>query len=178
MSNIIPHFCHVRTVTVNEKGRLLCSCKHFERCAYPCRHQAAVTQVKDSDYPGFSHHDCGVQWWKKNVHHGLRGKEETSQLDGELMQLLQLDVLGPKASPHIMRMVWDSSQPRRVNRDKTQDDFSRQFDENEAIRMCSNFSSTSLQWSLKIFTSIIDQKTGNRTFINNVGFLTQKKPPR
>lgn len=70
-SEVMPRFRHVRTVSVDRSDRLLCSCQHFERCAYPCPHHAAAVQVEDPTHPGFSHHDCGIQWWKKFVHHGL-----------------------------------------------------------------------------------------------------------
>lgn len=172
-SEVIPVFRHVRTVSLDATGRLVCSCKHFERCAYPCRHQAAVVQMEDPSHPGFGHHDCGIQWWKKFVHHGLRGVSETNTLDEVLQQLLIRDITGPSPSEKILKLVWDNShQPGHLNEEETIDEYRNKFAEEEPMKMCLNFSSTTLERAMNVFASIAS-KTGV-THIDNVGFLSQE----
>ena len=71
----IPLFSHIRTVTVDNKGTMFCTCKHFERIGLPCVHQACVAsfchnhqtldnQTTDTHhlFAGFTHHDISVHW--------------------------------------------------------------------------------------------------------------------
>jgi hypothetical protein len=41
-SSPIPLFARIQTVTVDCKGTMFCTCKHFERIGSPCVHQACV----------------------------------------------------------------------------------------------------------------------------------------
>ena len=72
-SSPIPLFARIRTVTVDCKGTMFCTCKHFERIGLPCVHQACVasfchnhgmldTQTTDShnSFAGFTHHVISV----------------------------------------------------------------------------------------------------------------------
>ena len=81
----IPLFSRIRTVTVDYKGTMFCTCKHFERIGLPCVHQACVasfchknqmtdTQNTDSHhfFAGFTHHDISVRWWSQYMYYAYR----------------------------------------------------------------------------------------------------------
>jgi len=96
-----PVWRRVRTVSQKQSGRLTCSCGHFERCGYPCRHQAAVIMLEDRTCRGFSHHDVAIMWWKKIAFFGMRQGnqqiQESSQemIDECIKSLMRNDVDGP-----------------------------------------------------------------------------------
>jgi hypothetical protein len=65
----IPIFLHIQSVTVDQTGTMLCSCKHFERIGLPCVHLALVASLchdmpvfdaHTSTFAGFTHHDIAV----------------------------------------------------------------------------------------------------------------------
>jgi hypothetical protein len=97
-----PVWRRVRTVHQSESGRLKCSCGHFERCAYPCRHQAAVIMLEDRSCAGFSHHDVAIMWWKKVAYFGMQlgtqtvDKASEDMVDECVQQLMSNDVDGPR----------------------------------------------------------------------------------
>ncbi len=41
----IPIFSHIWSVTVDQTGTMLCSCKHFERMGLPCVHMVCVAKL-------------------------------------------------------------------------------------------------------------------------------------
>lgn len=174
-SDIIPAFRHVCTVTVDDKQRVRCFCKHFERCGYPCRHQAAVFQVEDFAYAGFTHHDCSIQWWKKFVHHGLRGTPKTEELDVVLEQMLQIDTTFPEILQVMSKMVGNNGrQPGMANRDETMENYKSKFKEEDATLMCKNFLSNSLQRALDMFASVTQRNSTTLTLLNDAGFCSQE----
>jgi hypothetical protein len=77
----IPIFSRIWSVTVDQSGTMLCSCKHFERIGLPCVHLACIatlchdTPVFDSHtskFSGFTHHDIAVHWWGSYMYHAYR----------------------------------------------------------------------------------------------------------
>jgi hypothetical protein len=51
----IPIFSRIRSVTVDQTGTMLCSCKHFERIGLPCVHLASIATLCH-DTPVFDSH--------------------------------------------------------------------------------------------------------------------------
>lgn len=172
-SKIIPSFWHVRTVHIDATNCLLCSCYHYERCAYPCRHQSAVIRAEAPAYPGFSHHDCGLQWWKKFVHHGMRECEKTRSLDTVLGDIILNDVTGPRVPETIAQMEWTTNQPGLQGLSIDEHEYKRKFEERDPLQMCKNYHEECLQRALNLYASI-SKKNGVLTEIDNVGFLTQE----
>jgi hypothetical protein len=75
----------IRTVTVDSKGTMFCTCKHFERIGLPCVHQASVAffchkhkmpDTQDTEslhvFAGFTHHDISVRWWSQYMYYAYR----------------------------------------------------------------------------------------------------------
>lgn len=134
-----------------------------------------MIQTEDPTYKGFTHRDCGVQWWKKFVHHGLRGIEETQDLDGALRRILAKDVSGPKTPPSFEGIEWDNTiQPGRNNNLDTPKSFAERFKEQEAMYMCRNFSPTTIQRAIHMFASVSNKGGIHATKIVDVGFLSQE----
>ena len=74
----IPIFSCIWSVTVDQTGTMLCSCKHFERIGLPCVHLACVASlchdmpVSDSHtskFAEFTHHDIAVCWWSSYMYY-------------------------------------------------------------------------------------------------------------
>jgi hypothetical protein len=74
----IPIFLCICSVTVDQTGTMLCSCKNFERIGLPCVHLACVATlchempVVDSNcskFAGFTHHDIAVRWWSSYMYY-------------------------------------------------------------------------------------------------------------
>ena len=60
----IPLFNRVRRVYMEEQNCLQCSCFQFESTGLPCHHVACVIRFCFPEWQVFSHHDCGIKWWK------------------------------------------------------------------------------------------------------------------
>jgi hypothetical protein len=74
----IPIFSRIWSVTVDQTGTTLCSCKHFERIGLPCVHLACVATLCHetpgfyshcSKFSGFTHHDIVVRWWSSYMYY-------------------------------------------------------------------------------------------------------------
>ena len=89
-SSPIPLFARIRTVTVDYKGTIFCTCKHFERIGFPGVHQACVasfchnngtfvTETTDTEnsFTGFTHHDMSVRWWSQYMYYAYRSTTPT-----------------------------------------------------------------------------------------------------
>lgn len=60
----IPRFHRIREVKLSPQKYLNCSCFRFESTGLPCHHTAAVIQSCFPEWCGFTHHDCGLEWWR------------------------------------------------------------------------------------------------------------------
>lgn len=61
---LIPRFERIRKVSLNDDKTMRCSCCAFESRGIPCVHIGAVLNRCNSNWNGFSHHDCSLCWWK------------------------------------------------------------------------------------------------------------------
>ncbi len=74
----IPIFSRIRSVSVDQTGTMLCSCKHFKRMGLPCDHMACVAKLCHetkifgsitSKFSRFTHHDIAVCWWSSYMYY-------------------------------------------------------------------------------------------------------------
>ena len=70
----IPVFNRNRIVKLDDNKSLRCSCFKFESTGLPCHHIGAVIKHHYPDWKGFSHHDCGLEWWKIWHHYAYNPK--------------------------------------------------------------------------------------------------------
>jgi hypothetical protein len=60
---LYPVFERVRSVMLDDEGRLSCSCGYMERNGAPCRHVSHVAYKYGNSFVAFSHHDVAVRFW-------------------------------------------------------------------------------------------------------------------
>lgn len=59
-----PTFSRIRIVTLNEAGRLQCSCGYAERNGVPDRHLMHVALSYGRNFDSFTHHSVAVRFWR------------------------------------------------------------------------------------------------------------------
>jgi hypothetical protein len=59
-----PRFSRIRIVTLNEAGRLQCSCGYAERNGVPDRHLMHVTLSYGRSFDSFTQHSVAVRFWR------------------------------------------------------------------------------------------------------------------
>lgn len=170
---LYPRWRRVRSVSYHPSGRLLCSCGNFERCGFPCRHQAAVIMSEDSTCRGFSHHDVAIMWWKKVAFFGMREgslyNEEANKrmVDECIYQLMQNDIQGPSLdTSKLSTNVQESSAPAVSL-------FEIQAPEN----CCLNFTSNQIKRAIETFGSAIssaEQGVVTTRVSQEVGMMSQE----
>ena len=89
----IPLFNRARIVKLDSKNCLLCTCCAFEATGLPCHHTAAVIKHHYENWEGFSHHDCGIEWWK--IWHQYAYNKDSVGVSSLLAKAKTLQVTGP-----------------------------------------------------------------------------------
>jgi hypothetical protein len=94
----------ILSVTVDQTGTMLCSCKHFERIGLPCVHLAFVAKLchntpvfdsHSSNFAGFTHHDIAVHWWSSYMYYAYQPSTPLHNLEKyHLLAMNQIE--GPK----------------------------------------------------------------------------------
>jgi hypothetical protein len=74
-------------------GRLVCSCKNYERVGTPCRHILHVLISADPSYPGIGHHAVSIVW--HNVFYQYAYRDDYKDLARLLELARRKEVTGP-----------------------------------------------------------------------------------
>ena len=89
----IPIFNRNRIVKLDANKTLRCSCFKFESTGLACHHIASVISYSYPDWKGFSHHDCGLEWWK--IWHHYAYNPQARRLSLLLSKAKSLPITGP-----------------------------------------------------------------------------------
>ncbi len=100
----IPIFSCIWSVTVDQTGTMLCSCKHFEKIGLLCVHMACVASLchdmpvsdsRTSKFAGFTHHDIAVRWSSSYMYYAYQSSAPSHII--EKYHLLAMNpIKGPK----------------------------------------------------------------------------------